>query len=123
MQKELWTRQPLVRALGQRGAHLEPGAATRRAHSAVLGGERASRVAAGAISLPAVAILHSVFVITLYKMALLFADQVYPDINKTLAVIGCDSSAALPPLPALAAAGAPAPLPGVIGFDGYWLLQ
>lgn len=91
--------------------------------SAVRAGGRASRVAGGGISLPVVAILRSVFVITLYKMALLFADQVYPDINKTLAVIGCDSSAALPSLPAPAAAGAPAPLPGVIGFDGYWLLQ
>jgi len=50
-----------------------------------------------AVSLPVVAILHSAFVIALYKMALLFADQVHPDINKTLAVIGCDRSSALPP--------------------------
>lgn len=50
------------------------------------------------IFLPVVAILQSVFVIIFYKMALLFTDQVYPDINKTLAVIGCDRFSALPPL-------------------------
>lgn len=50
------------------------------------------------IFLPVVAILHSVFVIIFYKMALLFTDQVYPDINKMLAVIGCDRFSALPPL-------------------------
>lgn len=122
VQEELWTGQALAMASERRGAHLEPGLSP-RVRSAVRAGGRASRVAGGGISLPVVAILRSVFVITLYKMALLFADQVYPDINKTLAVIGCDSSAALPPLPAPAAAGAPAPLPGVIGFDGYWLLQ
>lgn len=56
-------------------------------------------LACGCRSLPAVAILHSVFVISLSKMALLLADQVYPAINKTLAVIGCDSSAAAAPSP------------------------
>lgn len=50
------------------------------------------------IFLPVVAILLSGFVIIFYKMALLFTDQVYPDINKTLAVIGCDRFSALPPL-------------------------
>lgn len=85
------------------------------------------------ISLPVVAILHSAFVIVFYKMALLFTDQVHPDINKTLAVIGCDRFSALPLLRCVQpltvtegcyrAQSSHREVPGVIGFDGYWLLQ
>lgn len=72
--------------------------------------------------------MRSGFVIISYKMALLFADQVYPDTNEALAVIGCDRFQ-LSLLSAAADGSArrleePAQeLPGGMGFDGYWLLQ